>query len=240
MIGDSSKAPPSVLVRDDKTLDAWGPGGIATLSNHVHNQPLSSPPSSSAFPRPFRDPFPAFLKRLLSALGSGNSAKLIRFGDLPPARTPVRSGVLAFRGVGTSGVPATDRRFMDDCLGGERGRVDEECVALVNSREMEAVAVDVPEDGTGGETNRPGGLRSCATRAAVEDLGGRALSAIADCSLRIFRRDWMVCLAHGLSGDEEGDSSDSSMHVVISRWKVGLNSARGVLERPLPRYRDQK
>lgn len=73
------------------------------------------------------------------AYDSGSSAKLIRFGverpdevALPKARatpTPNRSGMLSVVGEGTGVVDA--ERFIEECLGGDGGRVEEEWVALV-------------------------------------------------------------------------------------------------------------
>jgi len=39
--------------------------------------------------------------------------------------------------------------FIADCLGGDGARVEDECVPLVKSRDIEAVAVDVPASATG-------------------------------------------------------------------------------------------
>lgn len=48
------------------------------------------------------------------------------------------------------GVGGAEDRFNDECLGGDGGRVEEWCVALVKRRDTDAVAVDVPDDATGG------------------------------------------------------------------------------------------
>ena len=49
---------------------------------------------------------------------------------------------------------------MADCRGGEGGRVEEECVPLVNRREIDAVAVEVPASATGGGVRgKKGGAR---------------------------------------------------------------------------------
>lgn len=53
-------------------------------------------------------------------------------------------GVVAVVGVG-----GAEDRFIDECLGGEGGRVEEWWVDLVRRRDTDAVAVDVPDDATG-------------------------------------------------------------------------------------------
>ena len=118
------------------------------------------------------------------AYDSGSSAKLIRLLGvdmpelevLPPPRTlTTTSGKLrgVFKlelelewvevGVGGTedeGVEESGERFMADCRGGEGGRVEDECVPLVNRREIDAVAVDVPDSATGaGVRGKKGGAR---------------------------------------------------------------------------------
>jgi hypothetical protein len=118
------------------------------------------------------------------AYDSGSSAKLIRLLGvdmpelevLPPPRTlTTTSGKLSAEGVfklelervevgvgGTEdeGVEEGGDRFMADCRGGEGGRVEEECVPLVNRREIDAVAVEVPASATGaGVRGKKGGAR---------------------------------------------------------------------------------
>jgi len=84
---------------------------------------------------------------------SGSSAKLIRFGvDTPDDDAlpitlatpfPNASDRLIVLGDG-NGVGGTERTFNDECAGGDGGRVDIEWRPLVKSRDIEAVAVDVP------------------------------------------------------------------------------------------------
>lgn len=95
---------------------------------------------------------------LVLVYDSGNAAKLIRLGVdrpelgvlLPPRKTeltPNMSGKLSTVGDGEGF--ALLARFIEECLGGDGGRVDEECVPLVKRREMEAVAVEVAASATG-------------------------------------------------------------------------------------------
>ena len=100
------------------------------------------------------------------AYDSGSSAKEIRVGvEVPDAdadaledvllRLPVialrASGMLSIEGAGLGvdvvGVEGLDLFFMADCRGGEGGRVEVVWRALVNSRDTEAVAFEVPEIG---------------------------------------------------------------------------------------------
>lgn len=85
---------------------------------------------------------------------SGSAAKLIRLGVdrpelgvLPPPKTDNMSGMLSTVGDGEGFALLV--RFIEECLGGEGGRVDEECVPLVKRRDMEAVAVEVAASATG-------------------------------------------------------------------------------------------
>lgn len=139
---------------------APGPTLGALMSQPVHHPPLSV----SSFPFPLsKRLFRRFLSLNLNddppglepAYDSGSSAKLIRFGVdrpelgvLPPKTlTPKKSGTLSVVGDG-DGVTAGDC-FIAECLGGEGGRVDEECWPLVKRRETDAVAVEVPSSATG-------------------------------------------------------------------------------------------
>jgi len=122
---------------------------------------------------------------LVLAYDSGSSAKLIRLLGVdmpelevlvpPPRALTTTSGKLSARGVfklelrrvgvGVGGKEDKDVEedgecFMADCRGGEGGRVEEECVPLVNRREIDAVAVEVPASATGaGVRGRKGGAR---------------------------------------------------------------------------------
>jgi len=121
---------------------------------------------------------------LVLAYDSGSSAKLIRLLGvdmpelevlLPPRTLTTTSGKLRGGGafklglerveVGVGGtedknVEEDGERFMADCRGGEGGRVEDECVPLVNRREIDAVAVEVPASATGGGVRgKKGGAR---------------------------------------------------------------------------------
>ena len=65
-------------------------------------------------------------------------------------------------------------RLRADCRGGEGARVDEECVPFVNNRDIDAVAVDVPDSATGaGVTGRnAGGFLLPAIEDDLETLSG--------------------------------------------------------------------
>jgi hypothetical protein len=90
--------------------------------------------------------------------------------------------------------------FIEDCLGGEREREEDVWMAFVKRREMDAVAVDISDSGTGGAGIKASGRRRSA----------RLPLCAVDCSSRILRRDWMVCFARGrLSEPEEGDDDSS-------------------------------
>jgi len=121
---------------------------------------------------------------LVLAYDSGSSAKLIRLLGVdmpelevlpPPRALTTTSGKLSASGVfklelegvevGVGETEDNDKEedgecFMADCRGGEGGRVEEECVPLVNRREMDAVAVEIPASATGGEVRgKKGGAR---------------------------------------------------------------------------------
>lgn len=194
------------------------------------NHPAHHPPSctSPSFPFPFFPPRRLFLSRNLDedpsgrdpAYDSGSSAKLIRFGverpelgALPNALatpTPSRSGMLVVEG-DSAGVPFGDGCFIADCLGGDWGRVDEECFPLVKRRDMDAVAVEVPASATGaGVRGRKAGGRG--RSGGVGGVGG-------GWSSRILRRLTTVSFARHPSDEEE----DSSVGGVIGRWgSVGM------------------
>src|ERR1700722_15630908 len=180
-------------------------------SQRTRNQPrpthIHSPNPPPPTPPPLVPPFLLFFFPLNLdddpagrelAYDSGSSAKLIRLGVdrpeddrpecdrlSPTARvTPMvsRLGRLRLVGLG-DGDGGADGCFIADDLGGGGGRVDDVCVALVYRREMEAVAVEVLEDGRGGgERGRKAGgrRRSGFLPADVEGMGG--------CSSRILRR----------------------------------------------------
>ena len=104
--------------------------------------------------------------------------------------------------------------FIAECGGGEGGRVDEECLTFVKSRETDAVAVDVLAWATGA------GVRG-------RKAGGRMRrgSGGGGCSSRIFRRLWMVRFVGQLSEED-----DSSVGGVIERGRVVI-ICLGVCER---------
>jgi hypothetical protein len=154
------------------------------------------------------------------AYDSGNSAKLIRFGVEPPELVGVLLKALMILGPRNSGtgrelvdcvgevgvgVPAGGvERFIEECLGGDGGRVEDEWVGFVNRRDTEAVAVDVPNDGKDVEGKRAGGRR------------GRGFFGGAGCSSRIFRRLSIVRKPSGRASDEDdGEGGSSSMQEVI-------------------------
>ena len=69
-------------------------------------------------------------------------------------------GWVGVGGTEDKGVEEFGERFIADCRGGEGGRVEEECVPLVNRREMDAVAVEVPASATcAGVRGKKGGAR---------------------------------------------------------------------------------
>lgn len=127
------------------------------------------------------------------------------------------------------GVGGADRFFSAECRGGEGGRVEDECRALVNRRETDAVAVEVPRMGaTVGGASRLGrtGDRCCID-------GGRG------CFSRIVRRDSSVRSTCIVSEDDESDDAESSsmdgMGIKgLVRWSGELLvlSRAGVTERP--------
>ncbi len=141
----------------------------------VFSPSLSAPLPSRALPLPFMRPRSLALDLPLWNLedapagfeleyGSGGSAKEMRFGVEAPEDVPLRgrtpsiwpktSGTLSrdAEGVwragvsGVIGVVGAERPFMEDCLGGEGGRVVV-CRFFVNRRDTDAVAVEVPAIG---------------------------------------------------------------------------------------------
>lgn len=85
-----------------------------------------------------------------------------------------------------AGVGGSERTFREECVGGEGGRVEDECLPFVKRRDTEAVAVDVPEIGAGaGVTGMKLGNRSC-----LRSFREMELTVVVDfCSSRILRRD---------------------------------------------------
>lgn len=95
--------------------------------------------------------------------------------------------------------------FIAETRGGDGGRVDEECLDFVKSRETDAVAVDVPASATGaGVRGRKTGRR------------GRGGSGGVGCSFRILRRHCTVSFA-GHPSDELEDSSSGGVSVRLGR-----------------------
>lgn len=169
------------------------------------------------------------------AYDSGSSAKLMRLlgVDCPelgallpplpaPSTRPTNSGMLSVDGVGVGvceallalalgdGGRAAAARFIADWRGGSGGRVEDECVPFVKSREMEAVAVDVPACATGGAVRgrNAGGRSAC----PGVSFGGRA-----GWSSSILRKLCTVRFATQPSDDED----DSSTGGVIGRMSKG-------------------
>jgi len=134
--------------------------------------------------------------------------------DEPPsarATPPIMSGMLSVVGEGVSdGVSGAEDCFMDDCLG-TKGFVEDVWVPLVYRREMEAVAVDVLEEGAGAGVRgwNPGGR----SREPSFLASGR--------STRILRRDWTVSIARQLSSDEDDDGEDDISRIVGHQWTGG-------------------
>lgn len=108
-------------------------------------------------------------------------------------------------GEGAAGEGVAEGCLSDECRGGDGGRVDDVCVGLVNRRETEAVAVDVPAAASGGGESREGG----GWRSEKDGRGG--------CSSRILRRALTVCFAGHPS---EEDEEDSSMGGIIGGFGV--------------------
>lgn len=118
--------------------------------------------------------------------------------------------------------------FSADCLGGDGGRVEDECRDLVKSREMDAVAVEVPDMGAiAGGTRREG-------RAGdfwrMDGSGG-------GCFSRIVRRDSSVRSTCIVSDDDESEEAESSsMEGIGTRGLVRCKgeelSRAGVTDRP--------
>jgi len=121
-------------------LDALTPLPAAPISQLLHQPPpslsSSSPRLSTLLPVRFLFPWNFDDPPLELAYDSGSSAKLILFGvvrpeedadELPKIRVtpPIISGMLNMVGEGV-GVGEAECCFMDDCLGGDGGRVEEE------------------------------------------------------------------------------------------------------------------
>lgn len=70
-------------------------------------------------------------------------------------------------------VPGDRCRFIADTRGGDGARVEEECVPLVKSLEIEAVAVDVPASATGAGVRgiNAGDRNFCPLMLAEDDVG---------------------------------------------------------------------
>lgn len=96
--------------------------------------------------------------------------------------------------------------------------MDEECIALVNNLDIDAVVLDVPATGTAGVTGKNTGALSGRRPWAV--LALRAVSDLAACSSRILRRLMTVCFAIRLSDDED-EPADSSVGGVMGRTRSG-------------------
>jgi len=182
------------------------------------------------------------------AYDSGSSAKLIRLllgvdrpelGVLPPP-PPIRtllikSGRLSVVGVGGCDASTSDAvrliegddRFSADCRGGEGARVDDECVPFVYSREIEAVAVDVPASatGTGVRGRNTGGRRCCPCGIFVLDVEPNVAEGKGWSSM-IFRKLCTVRLARHPSEEEE----DSSTGGVMGRIPNGETPRFGVCD----------
>ena len=171
------------------------------------------------------------------AYDSGSSAKLMRLlgVDCPelgallpalpaPSTRPTNSGMFSIEGVGVGVCEAlalvlvlalgdrgraTPARFIADCRGGDGGRVEDECVPFVKSRETDAVAVDVPACATGGAVRgrNAGGRSAC----PGVSFGGRA-----GWSSSILRKLCTVSFATQPSDDED-DSSTGGVIGLMSK-----------------------
>ena len=131
-------------------------------------------------------------------------------------------------GVLIVGVAGAELRFSEECLGGDGGRVEEWCVGFVRSRDIEAVAVDVPNDATGGgERGRNVG------RFKRSGVAVFLASPFGVCSSRILRRHCTERYGRGRSDDdEEGVAESSSIGGVIGRGATAGEWTRwGVIER---------
>jgi hypothetical protein len=109
-------------------------------------------------------------------------------GLLPIMRAtpaPKISGMLEEEGEGDRkvGVAGAELRFNEECLGGDGARVEEWCVGFVRSLDIEAVAVDVPDEAAGGgeRGRKAGGFNR-------SGVAGFSASLIGGCSSRILRR----------------------------------------------------
>lgn len=132
---------------------------------------------------------------------------------------------------GVLGVEGAECRLREECVGASAARVEEWWCDLVSRREMEAVAVDVPEDATGmGERGRNTGCFICA--GTIEDFLSSTTGA--GCSSKILRRLWTVRYAWGWSDelDDDEDAESSSMGGVIGRMAGagGGDCAVGVMD----------
>jgi len=130
------------------------------------------------------------------------------------------------------GVGGADRFLRTDWRGGDGGRVDEEWRPLVKSRDMEAVALEVPETGaTVGGASREG--RGTGRGELLLLLGD-----VADCGClpRMVRSDSSVRSTCSVSDEDEDDEADSSsMGGVMGRGAWG-----GVVVRMGVSDRDRK
>jgi len=111
---------------------------------------------------------------------------------LPVIRaTPAPKNVEADGEVAVVGVGGAEDRFIDECLGGDGGRVEEWWVDFVRRRDTDAVAVDVPDDAIGGGVRgkKAGGFNRFGTTGSTV-----ALSSVVGggWSSRILRRHFMV------------------------------------------------
>lgn len=167
--------------------------------NNLPNHPSVSP-SSSYFPLRFLLRFFRFSEIFEDparelAYDSGSSAKLMRLGvDTPEGHSLPRTLATPFPNISERlpalgderGVGGTDGTFREECVGGEGGRVDDECLPFVKRRDIEAVAVDVPATGAGvGVTGMKLGDRLF----LGSFRGGELMEVEDDCSSRILRRD---------------------------------------------------
>lgn len=172
---------------------------IGPAMNNLSNHPSDSP-SSSSFPLRFLLRFFRFSEILEGpgrelAYDSGSSAKLMRLGvDKPEGGLLPRTLATPFPNISERlpvlgderGVEGTEGTFKEECVGGEGGRVEDECLPLVKRRDIEAVAVDVPATGAGtGVTGMKLGDRLCLR----SFRGGELMELGGGCSSRILRRD---------------------------------------------------
>lgn len=146
--------------------------------------------------------------------------------DPKPSPLTIASGTLSILTEGDGvwfGVGGVDLGFKDEWRGGEGGRVEEECLLLVNKRETEAVAVDVPDMGsTKGGVKNAGLGRARELEVADAALGG--------CFSRIWRSDSRVRSTWRVPDVEESEEVDnSSMGGVMGRAaNAGEPPLRGV------------